>query len=113
MTSEHLEQVGFINWFRKNYPNILIFAIPNGGFRDIHTAGKLKAEGVVSGVPDIFCPQLKLFLEFKRKDGGTLSERQKKIISHLRSIGYTVFVAHGATEASKMILGFLGTRDRL
>jgi len=107
MTSEHDEQAGFIRWYREHFPGVLIFAIPNGGFRDIHTASKLKTEGVVSGVPDIFIPRLKLFIEMKQKDGGTLSPSQKKIITHLRSIGYTVFVAHGATEASKMILEFL------
>ena len=38
----------------------LIFAIPNGGKRHIGTARKLKAEGVRSGVPDIFlaCPRM-------------------------------------------------------
>lgn len=113
MTSESSEQIGFVKWFRHNYPGVLIFHIPNGGYRDPHTAAKLKDEGVVSGIPDICIPAWHVFIEFKRKDGGTLSERQKKIISHLRSIGYTVFVAHGATEASKMILEFLRSSDHL
>ena len=107
MTSESEEQIGFIKWMHQRHPNILVFHIPNGGFRDIHTAGKLKMEGVVAGIPDIFIPEWHTFLEFKRKDAGVLSPSQKKIIAHLRSIGYTVFVAHGATEASKMILEFL------
>lgn len=34
----------------------MLHAIPNGGYRDKITAGKLKAEGVKRGVPDIFLP---------------------------------------------------------
>lgn len=33
-----------------------LHAIPNGGYRDKITAGKLKAEGVKRGIPDIFLP---------------------------------------------------------
>ncbi len=33
-----------------------LHAIPNGGYRDAITAGKLKAEGVKRGVPDVFLP---------------------------------------------------------
>lgn len=34
----------------------LVFAIPNGGHRHKATAGKLKAEGVKAGIPDLFLP---------------------------------------------------------
>ena len=34
----------------------LLLAIPNGGLRNKVTAGKLKAQGVKAGVPDIFLP---------------------------------------------------------
>lgn len=113
MTSESSEQIGFVCWMRQNFPGVLIFHIPNGRFRNYSTGKKLKAEGVVSGIPDLFIPEFRCFIELKHKDGGALSENQEKIIRHLRSIGYTVFVAHGATEASKMILEFVRTRDRL
>lgn len=33
-----------------------LHAIPNGGYRDKVTAGKLKAEGVKRGIPDVFLP---------------------------------------------------------
>lgn len=51
---EHLLQVDCVNWFHTNYPDIVIFAIPNGGQRHITVAKKLKAEGVLAGVPDLF-----------------------------------------------------------
>jgi hypothetical protein len=49
-------QSSCVEWFRFQYPHfkMLLFAIPNGGHRNIITAKKLKREGVVSGVPDLF-----------------------------------------------------------
>jgi hypothetical protein len=107
VSSEHAEQVGFINWIRYKYPNVLCFAIPNGGFRSIRTAKLLKEEGVVPGVPDLFIPEWKVFIEMKRTKGGVVSKEQKAMIKYLNEIGYTAFVANGATEASKKVLDFL------
>ena len=58
LESEH--QKALFKWIRmkqnqdERYKKI--FAIPNGGKRDIKTARNLKAEGVLSGVWDIFVP---------------------------------------------------------
>ena len=53
---EHQLQVECVKWFRFQYPKLanLLFAIPNGGLRNIKVATKLKAEGVLAGVPDLF-----------------------------------------------------------
>jgi len=105
--SEHSEQVGFINWFRSQYPEILIFAIPNGEKRAISVAKRLKAEGVVRGVPDLFIPAWNLWVEMKRVSGGRLSTDQKQMISYLENIGHTVIVGKGATDASQQVLKFM------
>tara|TARA_R110000772_G_scaffold28937_2_gene72674 strand:- start:163 stop:543 length:381 start_codon:yes stop_codon:yes gene_type:complete len=105
--SEHSEQVGFINWFRSQYPEILIFAIPNGEKRAISVAKRLKAEGVVRGVPDLFIPAWNLWIEMKRVSGGRLSTDQKQMISYLENIGHTVIVGKGATDASQHIRKFM------
>jgi len=105
--SEHSEQVGFINWFRSQYPEILIFAIPNGEKRAISVAKRLKAEGVVRGVPDLFIPAWNLWVEMKRVSGGRLSTDQKQMISYLENIGHTVIVGKGATDASQHIRKFM------
>ena len=102
--SEHSEQVGLINWFRLQYPNVLIFAIPNGEKRAITVAKRLKAEGVVRGIPDLFIPQWNLWVEMKRVSGGRLSPDQKSMITYLESIGNTVIIGKGAADASKQIL---------
>lgn len=55
---EHDIRCSCIKWFRAQYPQLskLLFAVPNGGFRNKATAGKMKAEGVVAGVSDILYP---------------------------------------------------------
>ena len=110
--SEHSEQVGFINWFRSQYPEILIFAIPNGEKRAISVAKRLKAEGVVRGVPDLFIPAWNLWIEMKRVSGGRLSTDQKQMISYLENIGHTVIIGKGATDASQHIRKFMEKNAR-
>ena len=102
--SEHDEQAGFVNWFRTQFPKVLIFAIPNGGRRSIGAGKKFKAEGVVAGVPDLFVPEWNLWVEMKRETGGRLSPDQKEMITYLERIGHCVIVGKGATDASKQIL---------
>jgi hypothetical protein len=101
---EHWEQREFVSWFRKNYPGVLIYATPNGGERSISTAARLKVEGVVAGIPDLFVPEWRLFIEMKRTVGGRLSPAQKEIITHLECVGYRVFVAHGCQAAIDFIV---------
>lgn len=78
LLTEHQEQVAFVRWFRMQYPKMRIFAIPNGGARHIVAATKLKAEGVLSGVADLYIPKLRLWIEMKRQKGGVLSDAQKE-----------------------------------
>lgn len=102
--SEHEEQVGFVNWFRGNFPGILIFAVPNGGKRAMSVARQLKAEGVVPGVPDLCIPAWGLWVEMKRTKGGKLSDDQMAMMAYLESIGQKVIVGLGATDASRKVL---------
>jgi len=102
--SEHQEQVGLLNWFHLQFPGILIFAIPNGEKRAITVAKRLKAEGVVRGIPDLFVPEWDLWIEMKRTQGGRLSPEQRDIIRKLENMGHTVIVGLGAAHASGLIL---------
>jgi len=96
-----------VNWFRTKFPGVLIFAVPNGEKRAITVAKRLKAEGVVAGVPDLFVPEWCLWVEMKRETGGRLSPEQKKMIGYLESIGQTVIVGKGAKHASQLILEYV------
>lgn len=97
--SEDQEQARFVAWFRRTYPGVLIFAIPNGGHRHIATATRLKATGAVRGIPDLYIPAWRVWVEMKRQKGGRLSEEQRQVIAYLTEIEYTVIVAHGCADA--------------
>lgn len=103
MTTESAEQIGLLQWFHLKYPGVLIFHIPNGGKRDIKTAKRLKLEGVLSGIPDLFVPAWSLWIEMKTEKG-RLSPAQKEMIIYLEGIGHTVIVGYGAKDASEKIL---------
>jgi len=103
MSDEHNHQVGFVLWFRQNYPDVLIFAIPNGSWRDSQTAVKLKKEGVVRGIPDLYVPKYHLWIELKTPNG-KLSPEQVEMHRYLRAIGDGVIVGYGAEDCSRQIL---------
>ena len=107
MSSESDEQIGFVTWWRLKYPTILLFHIPNGSWRNPVTATRLKKEGVVAGIPDLFCPKHLLWIEMKNVNGGKVSEEQFAMIDYLRRIGHTVMIANGATDASRQVLDFM------
>jgi hypothetical protein len=99
--TEHEEQRAFVQWFRQTHPGVRIFAIPNGGARNIATAARLKSEGVCAGVPDLFIPAWRLWVEMKRTKGGSLSKEQKDWIAYLQSAGMWAIVGIGCDDAIK------------
>jgi hypothetical protein len=102
--SEDHEQMLFVQWFRRTFPGVLIYAIPNGGHRHIAVAAKLKATGSVRGIPDLHIPAWRLWVEMKRQKGGALSPDQKDMINHLESIGHSVIVGRGFESAKAQIM---------
>jgi len=103
--TEHFEQREFVRWFRQTYHGVRIFAIPNGGARSIATAARLKAEGVCSGVPDLFIPAWSTWIEMKRQKGGTVSQEQKDWALYLQGLRHKVFICKGAEDAKNQIRG--------
>ena len=110
--TEHEEQREVVRWVRQTWPGVIIFAIPNGGARSPATAGRLKLEGVLAGVPDLFVADWALFVEMKRQKGGTVSADQKIIIAKLRAVGYQVLICKGADDAKRQIVEFLNQENR-
>lgn len=88
-----------------------IYAVPNGGQRNKAVAGKLKAEGVRSGVLDVNVdvargPYHGLRIEMKIKPN-KLSDEQVKWAQRLVAQGYKVVVAWSADEAWTAIVEYL------
>lgn len=115
--TEHEEQVTLFTWFRMRYAGMLMYAIPNGGARCSITGARLRDEGVLEGVPDIFLPcpsggKHGLYIEMKRQKGGRVSAPQKAVMQALRMQGYEVAVCHGWQEARGCIEQYLARDDR-
>jgi hypothetical protein len=126
--AEHDEQVALFRMasYRKFGDGTVrshMFAIPNGGTtggkRAMLAAVRRKAEGLTSGVPDIFVfarnfdPLHRgLFIEMKRADGvpSDVSTTQKDMMECLSECGYECFVAFGADKAWNKICEFLGIK---
>jgi hypothetical protein len=104
--TEHEEQREVVKWFRQTHRGVRIFAIPNGGQRSIAAAARLKVEGVSAGVPDLFIPAWRLWVEMKRVKGGVLSAEQKDWIKYLEEVGYCAKVCKGAEDAKEQITAF-------
>ena len=111
-TTEHEIQVNCINYFRLRYPKGLIYAIPNGGQRNVIVAAKLKSEGVLSGVPDLCIPIAKkgfhgLYIELKNGKAGKVSNNQLTIMEKLQSEGYRCEVCRSFDEFKTIIDNYM------
>ena len=116
--SEHDEQVALFQWAQMQagkYPELdLIYAVPNGGKRHLHTAVKLKREGVKAGVPDIFLPVARaqyhgLYIEMKFGKN-KLSEQQAWWKVKLQEQGYMCWVSYSFEDAKDIILAYLNVK---
>ncbi len=113
--SEDGEQKALFCWISLNvatYPELTrCFHIPNGGFRNIREAAKLKAMGVRAGVPDLFLPVKRglwsgLFIELKFGKGKA-SDKQTDWGRFLQTQGFGFAVCIGWIEARDMLIKYL------
>ena len=111
----HIEskiQQACVTWFRLQYPDTIIAAIPNGGKRGIKTAMAMKREGVLAGMPDLFIASARdgfhgLFIEMKSAKGTTTPE-QKIVLEKLRDEGYIVFVCRSFDDFQAIVNNYMG-----
>jgi hypothetical protein len=116
---ERPHQVALIKWVRSvrdTYPVLkLLYAVPNGGDRNLRVARKLKAEGVLAGVADLCLPAARrgyhgLYLEMKSKEGVT-TEEQKEFLRGVSGEGYCAVIAQGVDEARDALGWYIGITD--
>ena len=105
-------------WLRVALPKeVFVHHSPNGGMRDLRVAQKLKALGVVAGVPDLMilvpgrylpvrlgqqAPARTFFIEVKAP-GGTTSREQVATFGALEQAGAYIAVAHSVDEARDIV----------
>lgn len=103
-------QQQMVRWFRMQYPQYLIAAIPNGGYRSTQEARIMKLEGVLAGFSDliIIAPGNILFIEVKTKSGRQ-SEHQKNFQTNVQRLGYHYFLCRSLIEFCATVKKWLNT----
>jgi hypothetical protein len=100
--NEHQLQVALVNELTyKLRPEIVRFAIPNGGLRNPRVAMQMKAEGLLPGMPDLgFAMEegRNNWIELKT-DKGQLSDYQWGIRRRLEALGHRWALARSVDEA--------------
>jgi len=117
--SEHDEQVALFDWAiwaRNDYPELgNMFAVPNMGKRTRKAGGKMVAEGLKAGVPDIFLAvpnhnRHGLFIEMKF-GRNKMTDEQKAWKEKLEIEKYAHVVCYSWLEAKDAIITYLEHRD--
>lgn len=110
--TEGEEQATLFSWARmyeNKYPQLKwMFHIPNEGKRSWATGGRMRSEGMKSGVADIFLPAPSgeyhgLFIELKRLRGGKRTEKQEEFIAAMNAACFCA----GWMAAVEVIVGYL------
>lgn len=114
--TEHEEQVALmrlVEMHKGRWPELgMLYAVPNGGNRNIVTARRLKAEGVKPGVPDLCLPVPRggyhgLYIELKRQKRGKIQPEQVAWLQALNEQGYRAEICLGAAEAWEVIADYM------
>lgn len=104
-------------WFHNNYKHLrgLLYHVPNGEKRDILTAKKLQAMGLVPGVPDIefHYKSNTYFMEFKKPKTGKASAAQTKIHENLERQGFTVWIIDSLGQFINLIQNIIERKNPL
>ena len=117
INQEHSEdkiQHDCFTWFHNSYPQYrgLLFAIPNGGFRNAREANKLKATGVVPGIPDLqlIWGKMPYFFEVKTANG-RISPKQKEIHQQFEKHDLKVFIIRSLDQFKELITEIIKPMD--
>ena len=112
---EAIEQAKVIAWARaneRNYPFLwMLHSSLNGLKRTKNAQGKAKAQGMLSGVPDLFLPVPRknfhgLYIEMK-SEKGRVSVSQSRFLSVTNELGYQSIVCYSSEDAIQKIKEYL------
>lgn len=94
---ERYEQMKLVALVREFHPDLLFWHTPSGELRSKKVGVTLLQMGTRPGVPDLFFPTLRYFIEMKAP-GEDPSPEQIGVMAELRANGYScaVFVHHRA-----------------
>lgn len=119
-TKKHSEdriQSDFVVWLWNNYPQFRRqwYHIPNGGLRSQSEAVKLKAMGVIPGIPDIHIAIAangynSLYIEFKEPDANMNTKHVKEqleVHKCLESAGNKVVICTSNAQAQEVFKEYI------
>jgi len=117
MTSQESQfQSLCVRYFKKEYPKILIYHVPNGGQRNAVEAMNFKRMGLMAGIPDLVIPTHSkakrfnaLFIELKVKKNKQ-ADRQKHIEQWLVEMGNCVAVCYTFEQFQKTVYDYFTNR---
>lgn len=115
-------QAACVKWFRIQYPDVVLFAIPNGGQRNAVTGAIMKATGTLAGVADLFVMSSSistdkagdpyyyngLFIEMKAGKGKQ-NEAQKAFEQKAQKAGYYYAVCRSLDEFMQLCNYYLSS----
>lgn len=111
--TEHVEQTLFVQWVAFQFPfsHKRLFAVPNGEYRTMPAARRLKAEGTRAGVSDLILLQPVgryhgFVIEFKKatETWSSVRKAQQEFLYQAQEDGYAAAVAFGF-EHGKELMG--------
>jgi len=118
--SESAHQKAVVQFFRMQWPNEVIFAVPNGSWlagdsvQRAKQMKRMKAEGLEPGILDLVVPVPALhwhglFIEMKDlgKTASSLSKNQKKMMYYLSEQGYRVEWSAGSDKAISILKEYM------
>lgn len=113
---EGQEQAALMRELELRFPAVfeLMYHVPNGGHRVKAVAGKLKAQGVKAGIPDLVLTMARggffgLYIEFKATppNDAPISSSQHARIRKLNEQGYLAVVCRGHFDTIEQIRAYL------
>lgn len=104
-------QQSCVRWFRLQYPDAVLYSVPNGGFRNGFEAAIMKGEGVLAGVPDLCIAHPSggypaMYVEMKRPKGRT-TESQRAVQDRLRKAGYLVTTCYSFDDFIREVQSYM------
>lgn len=100
---EKSEQIEFVAWFKKTYPDVVIMMIRNDGTRSFAERPEQLLMGLHPGAADLFIPAWHLWVEMKRIKGWVQSDVQKQFEKDMNACGYAYLLCNGFESAKEQI----------
>ena len=111
--AEARRQAAIVDYVRWVAPQVVIFAVPNGGLRSKAEAARLKWTGVLAGVLDLVLvlPERRSAYWETKTPKGRLTDDQRKFIAKLEAAGHVWALVRDIDDARRELVA-LGIETR-